>query len=297
MSARRLSSSTNRRQHSAGSLHNQLHFKLANPPSPTESTASHVKHFVIGLIVLGLGALACVHILLSMGVSYRSTFFHTPRTQHYTEAELGLPTCCRPHMQHGRDATSSLQRLPAAYTSGELATKGGESIIRPTRYFLDADHHSRNNNHNNNHNNNNNNHNHNNQTCAAAVDAGVCISGVTMSHTPGLRGVDDSPLRCLPSFVIAGTMKSGTGVLMRWLNIHPHVQSGRGEDGSNEIHFFQDTPMHSSMSTPSGTSSRGGGGVGRWNPFGACGARAGGWCGHGQPAGRAASARGPVFYR
>lgn len=49
---------------------------------------------------------------------------------------------------------------------------------------------------------------------------------------------DDSLLRCTPSFTIIGTMKSGTGELMNWLNLHPLMQSGKGVDGRREVHFF-----------------------------------------------------------
>lgn len=34
--------------------------------------------------------------------------------------------------------------------------------------------------------------------------------------------------RCLPSFLIIGAMKSGTGELMKWLNLHPFLQVGNG---------------------------------------------------------------------
>ena len=46
-------------------------------------------------------------------------------------------------------------------------------------------------------------------------NAGVCVRE---SSTLGFR--------CLPSFLIIGTMKSGTGELMAWLNRHPNLQSG-----------------------------------------------------------------------
>lgn len=45
-------------------------------------------------------------------------------------------------------------------------------------------------------------------------------------------------LFCLPLFIIAGTMKSGTGELMKWLNIHPSLISGKSQEGKREIHFF-----------------------------------------------------------
>lgn len=30
-------------------------------------------------------------------------------------------------------------------------------------------------------------------------------------------------IRCLPSFMIVGAMKSGTGALLRWLGMHPSL--------------------------------------------------------------------------
>lgn len=51
---------------------------------------------------------------------------------------------------------------------------------------------------------------------------------------------------CLPSFIIAGAMKSGTGELMRWLNLHPFMQSGEGEGGRREVHFFGSTHLDQS---------------------------------------------------
>jgi len=39
-------------------------------------------------------------------------------------------------------------------------------------------------------------------------------------------------------------MKAGTGVLMHLLNQHPLLISGKGENGSNEIHFFKSSRLH-----------------------------------------------------
>lgn len=73
-----------------------------------------------------------------------------------------------------------------------------------------------------------------------AVDAGVCMDVPSSSTTLSSQ----SPaVRCFPSFVIVGAMKAGTGVLMHLLNQHPALVSGKGEDGSNEIHFFR-SPRH-----------------------------------------------------
>jgi hypothetical protein len=44
--------------------------------------------------------------------------------------------------------------------------------------------------------------------------------------------------KCLPTFVIAGAMKAGTGALMKWLNTHPALQSGVALTGKREVHFF-----------------------------------------------------------
>lgn len=63
------------------------------------------------------------------------------------------------------------------------------------------------------------------------VDAGVCVPLRLPSLSPQVR--------CFPSFVIVGAMKAGTGVLMHLLNQHPLLVSGKGEGGSNEIHFFR----------------------------------------------------------
>jgi hypothetical protein len=61
--------------------------------------------------------------------------------------------------------------------------------------------------------------------CGTALQAGDCV-------------VIKNKIRCLPSFVIVGAMKSGTGALLRWLAMHPNLQAGRGKDGQNEVHFF-----------------------------------------------------------
>lgn len=55
-----------------------------------------------------------------------------------------------------------------------------------------------------------------NQYCAAVTpDAGVCV-----------KESDKLGLRCLPSFLIIGTLNSGGNHLMKWLNKHPNLQSG-----------------------------------------------------------------------
>lgn len=61
-----------------------------------------------------------------------------------------------------------------------------------------------------------------NQYCAAVTpDAGVCV-----------KESDKLGLRCLPSFLIIGTLNSGGNHLMKWLNKHPNLQSG-----DHSLHF------------------------------------------------------------
>lgn len=48
-------------------------------------------------------------------------------------------------------------------------------------------------------------------SCQSSVDAGVCYR-------------NKGSLKCLPSFLIVGAMKSGTGALMKWLNYHPYIK-------------------------------------------------------------------------
>lgn len=60
-------------------------------------------------------------------------------------------------------------------------------------------------------------------------DAGLCIQN---------KALVGPTLHCLPSLLIIGAMKSGTGTMMRWLNEHPQLRSGTGAANKNEIHFF-----------------------------------------------------------
>ena len=59
-----------------------------------------------------------------------------------------------------------------------------------------------------------------------SIDAGTCLS------------FKKKEMKCFPSFMIIGAMKSGTGELMKWLNMHPMLVSGKGNDNSNAIHYF-----------------------------------------------------------
>ena len=65
------------------------------------------------------------------------------------------------------------------------------------------------------HNNNIHNNNINNYCSKIIPDSGTCVKESSFLG-----------FRCFPSFLIIGTMKSGTGELMNWLNKHPNLQSG-----------------------------------------------------------------------
>ena len=68
---------------------------------------------------------------------------------------------------------------------------------------------------------------------AIQPEAGLCVQNVASLHS----------LHCLPSLLIVGAMKSGTGTMMKWLNEHPRLQSGLGDGNKNEVHFFpHETP-------------------------------------------------------
>lgn len=60
------------------------------------------------------------------------------------------------------------------------------------------------------------------EVCAKAVDAGYCVDE------------PEKPLRCLPSFIIAGAQKAATGWLRQRLAAHPALAQG----GGKEVHYF-----------------------------------------------------------
>jgi hypothetical protein len=85
------------------------------------------------------------------------------------------------------------------------------------------------------------------------IDAGVCVRESFLSPTSNILSSSQAAMntrttvRCLPSFVIAGVMKSGTGELMKWLDRHPNLKVGKGKVienekaiETNEVHFFGD---------------------------------------------------------
>jgi hypothetical protein len=78
------------------------------------------------------------------------------------------------------------------------------------------------------------------------LDAGACVGtrtdGNSDSNRSSLRGLledqQTSEIRCLPSFIIAGAMKCGTGELMKWLQLHPKLALGTGNGDQREVHYF-----------------------------------------------------------
>lgn len=82
--------------------------------------------------------------------------------------------------------------------------------------------------------------------------AGQCLIEV---NSPSLFSSFRSPhFQCLPSFIIAGAMKCGTGELMKWLNFHPYLRLIENKrDQTRESHFFSLQQQHfpAQLSTPS----------------------------------------------
>jgi hypothetical protein len=78
------------------------------------------------------------------------------------------------------------------------------------------------------------------------LDAGACVAtrtdGNSDNNRSSLRGLSEdqqaSEIRCLPSFIIAGAMKCGTGELMKWLQLHPKLALGTGNGDQREVHYF-----------------------------------------------------------
>lgn len=69
------------------------------------------------------------------------------------------------------------------------------------------------------------------------LNAGSCFF-VNNNRHHDFRG-HGKAVQCLPSFLIAGSMKAGTGELMKWLDFHPYLHYGRRR-GKREMHYFTD---------------------------------------------------------
>eukprot|EP00605_Chrysophyceae_sp_TOSAG23-4_P000641 GSChrysophyteH1.ASY1.ANO1.722.1 assembled CDS len=81
------------------------------------------------------------------------------------------------------------------------------------------------------------------------TDAGYCLQNTKILGTNidnhALRGHESTSgsrlvrgTHCLPSFLIIGAMKAGTGELMAHLNAHSLLQSGKNIQGKHEMHYF-----------------------------------------------------------
>lgn len=72
-------------------------------------------------------------------------------------------------------------------------------------------------------------------------DAGICRvspKSSTFSWLSWFSFAENKKIQCLPSFMIIGTMKSGTGELMKWLHYHPLLALGTRDKQHHEIHYF-----------------------------------------------------------
>lgn len=49
-----------------------------------------------------------------------------------------------------------------------------------------------------------------------------CQNGIKLNSGDCVK--ENNQIKCFPSFIIAGSMKSGTGALLRWLGMHPNIQ-------------------------------------------------------------------------
>ena len=77
-------------------------------------------------------------------------------------------------------------------------------------------------------------------TCTSAVvDAGDCVSDTNIWR---------ETYHCLPSFVIGGAQKAATGSLAKWLEGHPYLRRGIGDNGHpGEIHYVDAFARNASL--------------------------------------------------
>lgn len=68
-------------------------------------------------------------------------------------------------------------------------------------------------------------------------DAGKCI---LIDNLRSNYQQQDVVVKCFPLFIIAGSMKCGTGEMMKWLQLHPLLRVGKGKTKINEreTHYF-----------------------------------------------------------
>ena len=71
------------------------------------------------------------------------------------------------------------------------------------------------------------------------VDAGDCVRDATRWSTR---------YRCLPTFVIGGAQKAATGSLAKWLEGHPYLRRGIGDNGHpGEVHYVDAFARNASL--------------------------------------------------
>lgn len=94
----------------------------------------------------------------------------------------------------------------------------------------------------------------------ALLDAGSCVQTPSASAASPLSQTlrtssEHADLRCLPSFMIIGAMKCGTGELMKWLQLHPKLRLGTGAGDKREIHYFTSTVSNNNKNKRAASSS------------------------------------------
>jgi hypothetical protein len=62
------------------------------------------------------------------------------------------------------------------------------------------------------------------------LQAGMCTEYTTL--------LSDKNMKCLPSFLIIGVMKAGSGELLNWLRLHPHLKAGMPNSKQRELHYI-----------------------------------------------------------
>lgn len=177
------------------------------------TNSSHSRYFVLGMIALSIFLFAFLHTLFGMVVSKDGYGQQSGYLDLYLE---NLSKCWG-----GARYSDAVERkwatplVPAACGSKAAVPLSANASIRlDGRQVVDDN--------------------------CTVVDAGWCYP-VKQGFLSILRGQHD--VQCLPSFVIAGAMKSGTGELMKWLAYHPFLQLGQGQGrggskGGREMHFF-----------------------------------------------------------
>lgn len=185
--------------------------------------SSQARYFIAGFVVIGILAFASLHTVLNVMAT----------TNSYTEVGYfdlygENLTSCWGSAFVGRQTTSSwpsvvqLPTPPTTITSNSQAhspneASDGSSIRKALRNVYSWNHSTFSGDYHN-------------------IQAGDCIQQQSLFSF--LRAFSKEKMYCLPSFMIVGAMKSGTGELMKWLELHPYLKVIRGAGGKRESHFF-----------------------------------------------------------